>query len=189
MRVLASDWFHPELSGERRSARKEGLRNVRGILRLLSFKLKSGFLDLLLDKRRNGGTDRTGPHDLTKRAERYGCRGRVQVGSSAVVELADSLDSDMVVEDFRGKEVDLTGEQHAHYQRAHPNLVLILSPAPHQRSVTLFGHRFNRNFHLGLRRPAQRTYNRHQVQLSVGSASLPVFAGRSAFQSWPPGGC
>ena len=105
------------------------MREVGGISRLSSYRLKSGFLVRLLNERLDRGANRAVTNDLAKGAERAEFLGGVQVGSTMVLNLADPGNFVMVVKDFGRKEVDFTREQHAHNQGAHPVLVPIFSPA------------------------------------------------------------
>jgi hypothetical protein len=76
----------------------------------LSYGLIIGFLDRLLNKRLNGGTNRAAANDLAKWAERSKFLGGVQVGSTVVLNLADPRNFIMVVEDFGREEVDFARE-------------------------------------------------------------------------------
>ena len=118
-----------KLSGERRRAGKERWREVGGISCLSSYRLISGFLFRLLNMRLNCGAHRAAAHDLAKGAERTELLGGVQVGSTLVLNLADPGNLGVVVKNFSSKEVDFSGEQHAHYQGMHPIFVPIFSPA------------------------------------------------------------
>ncbi len=106
----------------------EQWREVGGIICLSSYRLISGFPFRLLNRRLDGGTNRTATNDLAKGAEWSEFLAGVQVSSTMVLNLADSCGFGMVVKDFGGDEVDFTREQYAHNQGVHPVLVPIISP-------------------------------------------------------------
>jgi hypothetical protein len=108
------------ISGERRSARKQRLREVGGVSRLPSHKLKSRFPVLLLNERLDSRTNRTTTNNLAKGAKRIEILGGVPVGSTEVLNLANPGNFQMVVKNFGRKEVNFTCEQHAHHQGIHP---------------------------------------------------------------------
>jgi len=105
------------------------LRKVGGISRLLSYKLISAFLVRLLNRRLDGGANRTGANDLAKGAERAEFLRGVQVGSTLVLNLAYPCHFAVVMKDFGRKEVDFTREQHAHNEGAQPKPAPIFPPA------------------------------------------------------------
>ena len=91
-----------------------------------------------LNVRWDRGANRTAANDLAQGAERGGFLGGAQDYPARALELTEVGNSAaVVVKDFGAKEVDFTGEQHAHYQGAHPVLVPIISPAPQLYTLAL----------------------------------------------------
>jgi hypothetical protein len=68
----------------------------------------------------------------------------MQVRSTTVLNVADPDIFTMVVNDFSNIEMNLTREQHAHYQGMHPELEPILSPASHLDRFALSWFGLNR---------------------------------------------
>jgi hypothetical protein len=99
--------------------------------------LASGFLFQFLDSGHDGGTNRTGAHDLAEGTKRAELRGSVQIGSATMLDLADAGDFVMVVEELDGEKVGLASEQHAHDQGVCPGLVPGFSPPSHAERLTV----------------------------------------------------
>ncbi len=90
-----------------------------------------------MNRRLHRRTDRAVARNLAEGADGAEFRSGVQIRATMVPDLADPGILVVVVDDFNGIEMNLTGEQHAHDQGMHPDRVPVFSPVSHLGYIAL----------------------------------------------------
>ena len=98
---------------------------------MAGYGLISGFLIRLLNNRLDRGANRAITNDLAEGAIRPEPLGGMQERATVIIQLAELGNIGVVVKNFGREEVEFTGKQHAHNQRAHPKLMPVFSPVSH----------------------------------------------------------